>query len=184
MKNNYECSYFVYANVANGKFQYCLEILTLFQAFNGAVTVYGQYGVNVGKPPLYWLHSLVLVIMTSFSGGIITPMLLGKPSGLVANDTLLPIAIIAWYSVHYLGLYKVFTWAPVRALHQPIIAMYRVHSVIRMVNIANAVLPHGSYYTIPQFGPIVTGTITGCIGTFVTSEKFFAPIHEGSSWAL
>jgi len=69
---------------------------------------------NVGKQPLYWLHSLVLVVLTGFGGGILAPIMIGKPALPFSNEAIVPLCILAWYLTHYAGLQKFFTWLPVK----------------------------------------------------------------------
>ena len=162
----------------NGNFAYAQEIMTFSQALNGAVYV---YAANTGKP-LYWLHSLVLVLLVSFGGGIFIPPLFGKPSIIAANDSILPIVLVAWYLVFNLGAFKYLSLPVVRAFHQFPVALYRTHSVIKTLKAAFGAIPAGPYYPVPLFGPIIVSTIAGCLSGFVTAEKPLSPIHEGTPW--
>lgn len=61
----------------------------------GAVRQYEEHKAS-GKPPMYWLHSVVLLTVTTFGGGTIAPLLIGRPAVIVANDIAVPACIICW----------------------------------------------------------------------------------------
>ena len=76
-------------------------------AINAATTVYSLQAKNEGKK-LYWLHSLILVVITGFGGGIVGPLLIAKPSVIVANDSIFTMCFLWWYITHHIsGSYAV-----------------------------------------------------------------------------
>ena len=113
----------------------------------------------IGKNKPYWLHSLVLVVLTSFGGGTIVPMMLGRPCVVFANDLVIPMCITCWYTIHYLGFYHVLNWKPIRIIWNILLGVFRTHAVIDTMNVALSVLTPvvKSYYPIPLIGPILAG---------------------------
>ncbi len=150
-------------------------------AINGATTVYAN---NFGKPKLYWLHSLVLVVITAFGGGTVAPLLIGRPSMIVANDQIIVLCILAWYATQNLGMQKVFTWLPIKLMWTFFLGLFRTHSVVNVVIAATGILTPTIYYPIPLVGPIVVGTALGCLGMFLPFEKGLAPIKNNTPWNL
>jgi uncharacterized membrane protein YeiH len=143
---------------------------------NGALAV---YAANLGKPKQYWLHSLVLVICTAFGGGIITPILLGRPAGPLANEAIIPMAVLTWYIVHYLGsgfFYRFLNLTPVKLIWNWLMAVFRANSAVGMVTLACTVFKPSVYYPTPLFGPLIAGTIVSCGGAFL-------PFDKGGSYA-
>lgn len=150
-------------------------------AINGATAV---YAANVGKPRLYWLNSLVLVVIGSFGGGTLAPLLIGRPSMIVWNDQIIVLCMLAWYATHYLGCQKFLTWLPVKMIWTLFLGLFRTHSVINVLTASLSVLGPTPYYPIPIIGPIVVGTALGCLGMFLPFDKGLAPIKNGTPWNL
>jgi hypothetical protein len=68
-----------------------------------------------GTKPYYWLHSYVLVLLSGFGGGILTPLFLGQPSMMLANNLLVLLSALAWFLTHYVtGMQAFFTSLPSR----------------------------------------------------------------------
>ena len=150
-------------------------------AINASV---GIYDANSGKK-LYWLHSYILVVITAYGGGLIAPCLIGKPSTAIGNDLCVPIALVAWYLVHYIpGVYNLVTTTFVKAIWVTLLGLYRTHTVCNIVKLATATLAPGPYYPIPLVGPILVGTILGCAGLFLPADKGLSSIFNGTPWPI
>lgn len=135
-----------------------------------------------GKP-VYWLHSLVVTILTSFGGGTVAPMLIGRPPFILSNDLILPITLVTWYIVHYIwGVHDLLTTTPARAIWSSLAALFRVHSGCNMTALAATILTAGPYYPCPAVGPVVVGTVVGSLGIFFPLDKGLAPIAAGTPW--
>ena len=150
-------------------------------AINGATAV---FAANAGKPRQYWLHSLVSVVIGAFGGGTMAPLLIGRPSMIVANDQIIVLCAIAWYATQYLGMQPFFQFLPVRLFWTFFLGLFRTHSVVNVVVAASEVLKPTIYYPVPIVGPIVVGTALGCMGQFLPFEKGLAPIKNGTPWNL
>jgi hypothetical protein len=140
--------------------------------------------LNAGKPALYWLHSLLMVLLSGFGGGFVTPLLIGKPSSPITNDLILPISFLVWYLVHYVGLHKFFMWLPMRLIWSLGLGLFRMNSCCNIVDQANEILKPGPYYPHPIVGPIFTGTAMGCVGQFFPLDKGLSPVEKGTPWAM
>ena len=75
-------------------FPHSTAVIVGCNALNSAATIY-----TTQKSKLYWLHSLVLVIIGGFGGGIIGPVLIGKPSIIMTNDMVIILCFISWYTI-------------------------------------------------------------------------------------
>lgn len=73
----------------------------------------------------YWLHSLLLVVLTGFGGGIAGFMMLGKPPIIVTNEIILPICVICWYATHYLGLCPLLALPPFKLIWTIFASLFR-----------------------------------------------------------
>ncbi len=148
---------------------------------NGSIRIFES---NKDKTPLYWLHSLVLVVLVSYGGGAIAPILIGKPSVILANDVIIPSCIICWYSVHYLGLYPILSWMPIKIIWTIILGLFRTNTVCNIVKTASTTLIPGPYYPIPLVGPILAGTLLGSLGSFFPLDQGLSCIMRGTPWPM
>lgn len=126
----------------------------------------------------------MLVILSGFGGGFLSPVFIGKPIMPAVNDAILPVCILAWYMTHYLNLQPFLTWKPVKVLWTVFLALFRTHSVCNAVRNAMTVLKPGPYYPIPLMGPIICGTTVGSMGQFIPLDKGFTPISNGTPWPI
>ena len=155
--------------------------------YEGGHVINATMGVHasfIGKPRPYWLHSLVLVVVTGFGGGMIAPLLIGKPSAIMTNDLIIPLCVLSWYSIHYLGLYNVLNWKPIKIVWGLYLAIFRAHSAVDAVNLSLTVLKPGLYYPVPLVGPVLFSTLIGCLGGFMPLDKGLLPISKSTSWVI
>lgn len=97
----------------------------------------GVHSANKDKPTLYWLHSLVQVVLAGFGGGIITPVILGtKPSIIFMNEAVIPMCVIFWYLVNYCGFDRLFNWKPVKLLWNIVVSVWRCNGTVNTINAA------------------------------------------------
>lgn len=169
-----------YEYLCLAKFPHALLLMPAANAINASIQVYDQ---NIGKPRLYWLHSLLLVIATGFGGGIIAPLLIGKPGLPFSNDCIIPICIICWYCTQYLGFAPFLKSLPVKIAWSILLALFRTHTVCNMVNVAFQALSP-SYYDIPLIGPIAIGTVLGSAGAFLPFDKGLSVVSNATAWPL
>lgn len=57
----------------------------------------------------YWVAAIISVLFACFSGGTVAPILIGRVTGPLANDLIVPYCVVAWYITHHFGgfFYKV-----------------------------------------------------------------------------
>lgn len=143
------------------------------------------FAANAGKEKLYWLHSLVLVVLGAFGGGLMAPIFAGRPCIPVANDLVVPACIVTWYLVHHIPyLDKLLTWTPIKFVWTAFIGLFRTHAITNNVTATLAVLTPGAYYPCPLVGPILVGTMVGGFGAFLPFDKGMAPIKNGTPWPI
>ena len=135
--------------------------MVIFAAGNAISAATRIFEMNRSKPKLYWLHSFIWVLGNGFGGGFASPLLIGRPSIPLTNDTIVPIVIVAWYCTHYLGMQDYLMYTPVRVCWTVFLALFRTHSSCNMVDTANAAIAAGIYYPTAMVGPIFSGTAVG-----------------------
>jgi hypothetical protein len=141
------------------------------------------YSSNAGNN-LYWLHELVLVVICTFGGGLIAPLLLGKPSMVLNNDLIPFFCVIWWYCVFYLRGNIWLNYPPVKTIWLFFVGLFRTTAVTNIVTTANATLTASAYYPIPVFGPIIAGTALGSVGMFLPFDKGLGAIKNNSPWTM
>jgi len=176
-----EILYILLERFALKKLPYVTETALGCHVINATMGVHASF---IGKPKPYWLHSLVLVVLTGFGGGIIGPLLIGKPSFIMINDLIIPLCVMCWYSIHCLGLYNILNWKPVKIVWSLYLAILRAHSAMDVVNLSFTVLKPGPYYPVPLVGPVLCSTLTGCLGGFMPLDKGLLPIFKSTSWIV
>lgn len=123
--------------------------------------------------------------MQALGGGIVTLPLLGQPSSVFMGEFRVPQAVIAWYLVYVLNFGKFFDFGPLKFLRGVFLALHRTHAICGMVQYANSILPVSEYYaSCNLFGPIIAGTINGCMGFFLPLDRGLEPINNGTAWVI
>jgi hypothetical protein len=149
---------------------------------NGAVNA--RNAEQKMKTKVYWFHSLILSIFTSFFGGTLAPLLCGKTPILLANDLIIPGCIVAWYCINRLNFMPILMFGPVRFFWVTMSTIFRCHGVIKATIMAAESLPVSVYSNVPLVGPIVIGTIMGTAGLFFPFDKGLTPIKLGMPWVI
>lgn len=135
----------------------------------------------------YWLHALILTVLTGFGGGIIAPILIGRPPLIFQNELILTCCIASWYVVNTLpGAQRVLTSLPMRTVLALFIGLFRTHTVCNIVKAANESLPASSaFYPHAFWGPIISGTFLGSGGLFLPFDKGLgAVVGNGTPWPM
>lgn len=163
------------------RFPHGMTCAVLAQALSAALAVYGIHG----KSSLYWFHSLVLVMLAGFGGGLVGPLFSGRPSVLVSNDITIPFVIVCWYLVfHIPGFSTIANWTPIKVFWTVFVGLFRTHAAAGQINATLAVLTPGVYYPTPLVGPIFIGTIMASIGAFLPFNKGLAPIEKSMPYGM
>ena len=137
-----------------------------------------------GKDRFYWLHSLILTVITGFGGGMVAFVMLGKPPIIVTNEWIVPICVVAWYATHYLNFVPVLSIEPVKLAVIVLTCLFRTHSVSNIVALANKTLSPSDFYHMPIVGPIIVGTTLGSFSMFMPLSKGLDPIASGCPWGI
>jgi hypothetical protein len=99
----------LFADFCLNKFQFSVEFMTLSHAIFAITKVYETNDAKATKDQkMYWLHSFILCLISSFGGGFLAPLLIGKTALPVANDLIVPFVAFVWYTTHYMGLLPVY----------------------------------------------------------------------------
>ena len=154
-------------------------------ALQGALRVHAvSSGAN--EPRQYWLYSYLSVLLTTFGGGWVAPLLVGKPAIPVANDLVVPFTLVAWYATYIdMGAAQLLNLLPVKLVWTVFAGLFRTHAVCNMVTVAAGALKAGPYYpTVPLVGPIVVGTCLGSMGQFLPFNKGLSAVEAGTPWPV
>ncbi|CAM9470278.1 unnamed protein product [Discosporangium mesarthrocarpum] len=129
---------------------------------------------------------ICLVLVTAFGGGIMAPMLLGKPPVFLTNDLLVPLVAILYLITIRFDPYVVKA-VRTRGVFQILILVdliSRINAVVLFVDKGAAAIPPSKYYPVAFFGPIIMGTIRGTGGLFVPFDKGLSTLSAGLSWNI
>ena len=133
----------------------------------------------------YWLHSLILTVLTGFGGGILAPLLIGKPPLIFQNDLIVPFCTLFWYLCHTLpGVQAVLTTTLAKVVWGVFNGLFRTYTVCNIVKVASDVLVAGPYYPHALVGPILAGTILGAGSQFMPLDKGLSAVTNGASWPM
>lgn len=167
------------------KFPHGILSIVLAQSISAATKVRATQDKD-GRD-YYWLHALILTVLTGFGGGIIAPILIGRPPLIFQNELILTCCIASWYVVNTLpGAQRVLTSLPVRTILAVFIGLFRTHTVCNIVKAANESLPASSaFYPHAFWGPIISGTFLGSGGLFLPFDKGVgAVVGNGTPWPM
>ena len=137
----------------------------------------------------------MLTVLTGFGGGIMAPMMVGKPPLIFQNELIIPFCVLFWYlcntnvgfqaiGFQAMDFQKLLTSTPAKLAWGVFNGLFRTHTVCNMVKVATETLPVGPYYTHPLMGPIIAGTILGGGSNFMPLNKGLAPIDNATPWTL
>ena len=138
-------------------------------------------------PNLSTPHALALTVLTSFGGGILVPITLGKPMVLHANESVLPVMLAAWTAVNYVpGVYRLFSTNLGRIVSTTGFEIFRYHVLAGCSDLANRTLPApmGGAYPVAIVGPLIAGLMGGCGGAFMPLSVGLDPVKSGMPWRI
>lgn len=155
-------------------FAYAAEFQNIFMAVQGAMGI--RNGPNKdGKMKSF--HAFLQGVVMAFAGGLMTPLWMGRPTPLLANDLCFGSCIIAFLLVNSTPFdigYNVLNLFPLRMLTIMGAQLFRNRGIITFVNIAHQAFKGSpsAYYPTPVFGPILNACLLGNMGSF-----FFKGFH-------
>lgn len=151
-------------------------------AINGCLSA--QNALKAQPQPVYWLYSLVMSYLSAFGGGTVAPVLIGRPSFVLNNDFAIFACICVWYVVNHLNGTVLFNHPVVKMFWLLMLAIFRANAATNMVTVASGIFTPTKYYPIPILGPIVVGTLLGCLGQFLPFDKGLSPIKNNTPWPV
>jgi hypothetical protein len=122
--------------------------------------------------------------LSAFGGGTVAPVLIGRPSFVLNNDFPIFACICVWYVVNNLNGTVLFNHPAVKMFWLLMLAIFRANAATNMVTIASGIFTPTKYYPIPILGPIVAGTVLGCLGQFLPFDKGLSPIKNNTPWPV
>lgn len=155
-------------------FAYAAEFQNIFMAIQGAMII--RNGPNKdGKMNPF--HAFIHGVVIAYAGGLLTPLWMGRPTPMLANDLCFGSCIMAYVLVNSIPFdlgYKFLSTFPLRVLTVMGAQMFRNRGIIAFVNIAYQTFKDSpsAYYPTPIFGPILNACILGNMGGF-----FFKGFH-------
>jgi hypothetical protein len=148
-------------------------------ALNGTLAVYASIGNS-----LYWVNELILVVICSFGGGFLAPVLLGRPSLVMNNDVIVFCCITWWYLVFYCKGNVWLNYPPVKGIWLCFVGLFRTTAVTNIVTVAATTYSATIYYPSPIFGPVIAGTVLGSAGQFLPFDKGLAAVKNVCPWTM
>jgi hypothetical protein len=148
-------------------------------ALNGTLAVYASIGNS-----LYWVNELILVVICSFGGGFLAPILLGKPSLVMNNDVIVFCCVTWWYLVFYCKGNVWLNYPPVKGIWLCFVGLFRTTAVTNIVAAAATTYTATIYYPAPIFGPVIAGTVLGSAGQFLPFDKGLAAVKNFCPWTM
>lgn len=151
-----------------GTFAYCPEFMNFWMAVQGAMAV--RNGPNKdGK--MAGFHAFAQGVLTAFAGGILTPIWMGRPSGMLANDLVIGMCVIAFVLVNYTSFdlgYKILNFFPLRLITVMGAQLFRNRGVVGYVKIGFQSFKDSpsKYYPTPIVGPILNACMLSNMGAF------------------
>ncbi|CAN0227462.1 unnamed protein product [Discosporangium mesarthrocarpum] len=124
--------------------------------------------------------------MVVFGGGILAPLLLGKPPVMLVNDLLVPVVCTAWFLVNRTEGF-VFKFLATPGINQTMLVLgecFRANAMCGVVQIAFKAISPSKYYPIPIWGPVLLGTIGACGGMFLPLDKGLQGLKNGAPWPM
>lgn len=165
-----------------GSLPYHAELRVFGQAFMGALAVRG--GANKNKD-MDWFHAYALTTVTSFGGGLMAFLWMGKPTSLITGgDVTLTLTALAFVIVNYLPLnmgYSIGKMFPVKVIMNAWSTMFKGLGMIGFINAAAAEVAPSKYYPTPVLGPIFYGSLLGNMGSFFF-KGFNVHLEKGMPW--
>uniref|UniRef100_A0A7S4BBC0 Uncharacterized protein n=1 Tax=Chrysotila carterae TaxID=13221 RepID=A0A7S4BBC0_CHRCT len=132
-----------------------------------------------------WHYALPLLFLTSFGGGIMVPITLGKPMVLYVNESIVPIMCLSYLAVNTIpAVLQLISSRVGRIITNTLFEIMRFHVLAGCAATAASNLPSPSYYPVPVVGPIVAGIMGGCGGAFMPLSSGLAAIENGCPWRV
>lgn len=151
-------------------------------AINGCLSAHSA--LKAQPQPVYWLYSLVMSYLSAFGGGTVAPVLIGRPSFVLNNDFNIFACVCVWYIVNHLNGTVLFNHPALKVVWLLMLAIFRANAATNMVTVASGIFAPTKYYPIPILGPIVVGTLLGCLGQFLPFDKGLTPIKNNTPWPV
>ena len=105
------------------------------------------------EPPekrYYWFHSMLHVMLQSFGGSCLGPLMIGQLPGLVVSDKLVIIGLVCWYVTHFTQAPEVLELVPIQCLYNTLGMLCRAEGICSMTKLASSVIsPARPIYGIP-----------------------------------
>lgn len=123
-----------------------------------------------GQPNLKWFHAIPLVVLTSFGGGILVPISLGKPMLLHTNEAVLPTMIAVWCLVYNVPqVLQLLQSQAGQIISNTGFEVFRYHVLANCSDLASNNLPAPSHgrLSVALIGPLLAGLLGGCGGAFM-----------------
>jgi len=155
-----------------------------FMALQGATTA--RKTLASRKKPFTWFKALALTSILSFGGAWFAPLLVGKPSKMLASEVNAPVIVLAFYLLFYSPMdtfYKISTTLPFTIVTTAFAQLFRAGGVVAFVNLGNSMFSAGDIYPIPVIGPILLASMLGNMGALFL-KGYEEHTKNGMPWAF
>lgn len=166
-------------------YPYASELQAFFQAYAGHLMV---RRVHNSARQLSWFHAFMLGAVSSFGGSTFAPLLMGRPTGVLANELSVPILIVTYLLTYHMPLdigYKFGNTLLFRLIATPFTSMFKTSGTAGYSTAAFYAFKDNAskLYSIPVVAPILYPTLLGNMGAFFT-KGFHGHLKNGMPWAF
>lgn len=166
----------------SGNFPYATEFKLFFQGYAGFMGLrrVQQQQQQEDEQQKHWFHTFCIGLMTAFGGGVLTPIWLGRPSFLIANDLIFGIAVLAYTAVYVLPFgFTVGKMLPMKVVTSIGSTMFKSTGIATFVSTASGLIQPSAYYpSVAVFGPILWAVLLANMGAFFL-KGFHAHLQNG-----
>jgi len=161
---------------------YGIIICVFCVALNSAV----QLATGPANKENHFFHQIISVVFGGFSGGVLCPLVLGKPPMLLTNDYSLLWCMSVLVLTRYLPwspfVMKCLVAKPVRLVWNNLLMITRSSTIFAITKTASSLIMANSITPniVPVCGPIFAGVIVSCMGVFFPLTKGMKPISNGT----
>jgi Na+/H+ antiporter NhaD/arsenite permease-like protein len=178
--------FFSYAvHFLTADYPYASELQAFFQAYAGHLMV---RRVHNNERQMNWFHAFMLGAVSSMGGGTFAPLLMGRPTFVLANELTVPILVVSYllaYQTPFDIGYKFGNTLLFRIISTPFTSMFKTSGTVGFSTSAFYAFQdnESKLYSIPVVAPILYPTLLGNMGAFFV-KGFNGHLKNGMPWAF
>ncbi|GMH80636.1 hypothetical protein TrST_g641 [Triparma strigata] len=157
-------------DLLKSNYSWSQENLNFFMAVSAVMAVRAaddklRQSQSKGNP---WMYNLTHATLIGFGGGAFAPLLLARPSGLLAGGDFVALSsFVAYWLVFHSPFdvgYSVFSFLPLKIWTVLTSQLFKAGGICSYCNLGMGMFNATKYYPVPIMGPILTATLLGNVG--------------------